>query len=132
MTAERRFGPTPSKWTGGSTGTLDCTASPCTIDGLTNGKDYFFTVTATNVVGEGDPGGPSTAARPDTKPGPVNGVTMASRGDGSLTINWTPPENKGSPVSKYVLRLVPTGGGTPRTAEVAAPATRRRWPGSTT
>ncbi|MFC7485549.1 fibronectin type III domain-containing protein [Knoellia pratensis] len=112
-----------AKWTGGSTGTRDCTASPCTIDGLTNGKDYFFTVTATNIVGEGDPGGPSTAARPDTKPGPVNGVTMVSRGDGSLTINWTPPENKGSAVSKYVLRLVPTGGGTPRTAEVAAPAT---------
>ena len=109
------------KWAGG---TLDCTASPCTIDGLTNGKDYFFTVTATNVVGEGDPGGPSTAARPDTKPGPVNGVTMVSRGDGSLTIKWTPPENKGSPVSKYVLRLVPTGGGTPRTAEVAAPTTQ--------
>lgn len=112
-----------AKWTGGSTGQLDCTASPCTIDGLTNGKDYFFTITATNIVGEGDPGGPSNAARPDTKPGPVNGVTMASRGDGSLTINWTPPENKGSAVSKYVLRLVPTGGGTPRTTEVAAPAT---------
>ncbi|WP_353951837.1 fibronectin type III domain-containing protein [Knoellia sp. S7-12] len=112
-----------AKWTGGSTGSLECSASPCTIDGLTNGKDYFFTITATNVVGEGDPSAQSNAARPDTKPGPVNGVTMASRGDGSLTINWTPPENKGSPVSKYVLRLVPTSGGTPRTVEVAAPAT---------
>ena len=112
-----------AKWTGGSTGTQDCSASPCTIDGLTNGKDYFFTVTATNVVGEGDPGGPSTAARPDTKPGPVNGVTMAGRGDGSLTITWVAPENKGSAVSKYVLRLVPTGGGAPRIVEVAAPAT---------
>ncbi|KGN31178.1 fibronectin-binding protein [Knoellia sinensis KCTC 19936] len=110
-------------WTGGSTGRLDCTASPCTIDGLTNGKDYFFSVTATNVVGESEPGGPSGAARPDTKPGPVSGVTMAGRGDGSLTIRWSPPENKGSAVSKYVLRLIPTGGGTPRTTEVAAPAT---------
>ncbi|WP_353951838.1 fibronectin type III domain-containing protein [Knoellia sp. S7-12] len=112
-----------AKWRGGSTGSLECSASPCTIDGLTNGKDYFFTITATNVVGEGDPSAQSNAARPDTKPGPVNGVTMASRGDGSLTIRWSPPENKGSPVSKYVLRLVPTGGGTPRTVEVAAPAT---------
>ncbi|MFC7490603.1 MULTISPECIES: Ig-like domain-containing protein [unclassified Knoellia] len=112
-----------AKWTGGSSGTQDCTASPCTIAGLTNGKDYFFTVTATNVVGEGDPGGPSTAARPDTKPGAVSGVTMAGRDDGSLTIRWTPPENKGSPVSKYLVRLIPDGGGAARTAEVAAPAT---------
>lgn len=112
-----------AKWTGGSSGSRECTASPCTIDGLVNGKDYFFTVTATNVVGESEPGGPSNAARPDTKPGPVSGVTMVSRGDGSLTIRWAAPENKGSPVSKYVLRLIPTNGGTPRTAEVSDPAT---------
>ncbi|WP_404386208.1 Ig-like domain-containing protein [Knoellia locipacati] len=111
-----------AKWTGGSTGSQPCTASPCTIDGLTNGKDYFFTVTATNTVGESDPGGPSNAARPDTKPSPVTAVSMASRGDGSLTMTWSPPENKGSPVSKYLVRLVPTSGGTPRTAEVPAPA----------
>jgi hypothetical protein len=109
-------------WRGGSSGSQDCSASPCTIAGLTNGKDYFFTVTATNLVGESDPGGPSTAARPDTKPGPVTGVTMVSRGDGALTIRWAAPENKGSAVSKYVLRLIPTAGGTPRTVEVAAPA----------
>ncbi|WP_082569705.1 fibronectin type III domain-containing protein [Knoellia sp. Soil729] len=109
-------------WTGGSTGTQECSASPCTIAGLINGKDYVFTVTATNIVGESDPGGPSNPARPDTKPGPVTGVTMVSRGDGSLTLRWAAPENKGSAVSKYVLRLLPTAGGTPRTAEVAAPA----------
>ncbi|MFW5473264.1 Ig-like domain-containing protein [Knoellia sp. CPCC 206450] len=112
-----------ARWTGGSTGSQECTASPCTIEGLTNGKDYFFTVTATNAVGESEPGGPSNAARPDTKPGPVTAVSMASRGDGSLTMTWSPPENKGSPVTKYLVRLVPTSGGTPRTAEVAAPAT---------
>ncbi|MDT0212619.1 Ig-like domain-containing protein [Rothia sp. ARF10] len=112
-----------ARWTGGSTGSQECTASPCTIEGLTNGKDYFFTVTATNAVGESEPGGPSNAARPDTKPGPVTAVSMASRGDGSLTMTWSPPENKGSAVTKYLVRLVPTSGGTPRTAEVAAPAT---------
>ena len=111
-----------ASWTGGSTGSLDCSASPCTVDGLTNGQDYVFTVTATNVVGESDPGGPSTAARPDTKPGPVPGTTMARRGDGTLEITWGAPENKGSPVAKYVVRLVPLdGGGSARTVEVAAP-----------
>ena len=72
-----RSAPTPRRGPAAPPGSQACTASPCTIDGLTNGKDYFFTVTATNVVGESDPGGPSTAARPDTKPGPVPGVTMA-------------------------------------------------------
>ena len=109
-----------AKWNGGSTGTQDCSASPCTIEGLTNGKDYFFTVTATNTVGESDPGGPSNAARPDTKPGPVTAVSMASRGDGSLTMTWSQPENKGSAVTKYLVRLVPTNGGSSRTAEVPA------------
>ncbi|MFW5470351.1 Ig-like domain-containing protein [Knoellia sp. CPCC 206435] len=119
-----------ASWTGGSSGSLDCSASPCTIDGLTNGKDYVFTVTATNVVGESDPGGPSTAARPDTKPGPVPGVTMLGRGDGTLDVGWGAPENKGSAVSKYVLRLVPLdGGGSARTVEVAAPGSRAQVAG---
>ena len=34
------------RWTGGSSGTLDCASSPCTVTGLTNGKDYTFTVVA--------------------------------------------------------------------------------------
>ena len=111
------------RWTGGSTGQLDCTASPCTIEGLTNGKDYTFTVTATNAVGEGDPSSASNAARPDTKPGPVPGVSMVSRGDSTLNLSWQAPDNKGSAIVKYTVRLIPTdGSGAAKTVEVAAPA----------
>ena len=110
------------KWTGGSTGQLACTASPCTIEGLTNGKDYTFTVTATNAVGEGDPSPVSNVARPDTKPGPVGGVAMAARGDGQLTVSWTAPDNKGSQISKYTVRLVAADGSSAKTVDVAAPA----------
>ena len=109
-------------WTGGSSGSLACSASPCTIEGLNNGQDYTFTVTATNAVGTGDPSAPSNVARPDTKPGPVNGVTMASRGDGQLSIAWQAPDNKGSAVSKYSLRLIASDGSSARTVDVAAPA----------
>jgi hypothetical protein len=109
-------------WTRGGTSTQVCTASPCTILNLRNGVDYFFTVFATNLVGDGPPSAQSNAARPDTKPGPVNGTTMSARGDGTLTITWAAPENKGSPVSKYLVRLIPAGGsGSARTQEVAAP-----------
>jgi hypothetical protein len=110
------------RWTGGSTGQQDCTSSPCTIEGLRNGNDYTFTVTATNAVGEGDPSAVSNVARPDTKPGPVGGVAMVSRGDGQLTISWAAPDNKGSPVSKYTVRLIAADGSSAKTVEVAAPA----------
>lgn len=110
------------RWTGGSSGSQPCVSSPCTIEGLTNGRDYTFTVTATNGVGEGDPSAASNVARPDTKPGPVGGVSMISRGDGSLTIGWSTPDNKGSAISKYTLRVIPTdGSGAARTVDVAAP-----------
>ena len=105
---------------GGSSGTTRCTASPCTITGLTNGRDYTFTVAAVNGIGEGDPSAPSAAVRPDTLPRQVTGVQMVSRGDGSLVIAWAQPENEGSALRKYVVRLVSSTGAT-RTVEVAAP-----------
>ncbi|WP_377642059.1 Ig-like domain-containing protein [Oryzobacter terrae] len=108
------------RFTGGSSGQKQCTASPCTVTGLTNGRDYRFTVTAVNGIGEGDPSAPSAAVRPDTLPRQVTGVRMASRGDRTLTIAWDIPENEGSALRKYVVRLISSTGSTVM-QEVAAP-----------
>ena len=42
----------------------DCGASPCTINGLTNGTSYTVTASATNGVGEGSASNPSSAVTP--------------------------------------------------------------------
>ena len=108
------------RWTGGSSGSTTCTASPCTVTGLTNGQDYRFTVAAVNGVGEGEPSAPTPAVRPDRLPEQVTGVRMVSRGDGSLTIAWEEPVNEGSALRKYVVRLISSTGQT-KTQDVAAP-----------
>ena len=108
--------------TGGSSGSTECTASPCTITGLTNGKDYTFTVTARNGVGDGTPSAPSNTVRPDTLPRQVTGVRMVDRGDGTLNIAWDVPENEGSPIEKYVVRVVSAAGDT-KTQDVPAAST---------
>ncbi|MBK8758431.1 MAG: fibronectin type III domain-containing protein [Actinomycetales bacterium] len=94
-------------WSGGST---PCEASPCTITGLTNGVDYFFTVRARNAVDWSDAGGPSRAARPDTAPEAVT-VGAVTPGDRTLTISWAAPVNSGSAVDSYNVQVLPVDGG---------------------
>ncbi|MBM6544933.1 fibronectin type III domain-containing protein [Janibacter sp. YIM B02568] len=106
-------------WEGGST---TCTASPCTITGLTNGQEYRFTVMAVNSVGEGEKSQPSNAVTPDTRPGAVTGTRMASRGDGYVEVAWAGVENKGSAPIRYTVRAVDAAGKV-TTQSVAAPST---------
>ena len=112
------------RWNGGSSGTLECSSSPCTITGLTNGEDYTFTVLARNAIGDSPPSSPSNVVRPDTKPEATSGVNMISRGDGTLTVGWSPAPNKGSAITKYVVRLIPTSSGAgARTVQAGGGAT---------
>jgi hypothetical protein len=48
---------------------------------------------------------------------------MVDRGDGTLTIGWVPPENEGSALRKYVVRVISSTGDT-RTQDVPASSTQ--------
>jgi hypothetical protein len=86
---------------GGATAT--CSASPCTVTGLTNGTAYTFTVHATNSVGSGPESSASTSVTPATLPdAPTIGAVTG--GNGAITVNWSAPGNTGGdPVTGYVI-----------------------------
>ncbi|MDU0313668.1 fibronectin type III domain-containing protein [Phycicoccus sp. M110.8] len=113
----------------GAPGPQQCSASPCTVPGLTDGQQYTFSVSATNGVGEGPKAGPSAPVEPDTLPNPVTGVHMVSRGDGYLVVGWTEPPRKGSPVSSYQVQVVDTTTGSAKRTSVTAPGTQARIAG---
>ncbi|TPG17093.1 Ig-like domain-containing protein [Pedococcus bigeumensis] len=101
-----------------------CSASPCTITGLENGKSYTFTVAAVNAIGRSPESRASNAVVPDTLPNQVTGVRMAGRGDGSLDIAWSAPAKKGSDVTAYQVRVTDTASGTVKQPVVVAPTLR--------
>lgn len=86
--------------------TQECPATTCTLAGLTNNVEYVFTVTAANDIGTSDPSPESAVARPDTQPGQPAPPTLVF-GDGSLTVDWVPPANEGSPIEGYDLQISP-------------------------
>ncbi len=83
--------------------------SPITVKKLTNGTDYTFTVTASNIDGPGPASSP-VPATPATKPGDPAGVE-ATAGNGEATITFTPPSSDGgSAITGYSAISNPKGG----------------------
>lgn len=99
-------------------GTQTCTASSatsCTVNGLTNGTAYTFTVTATNSVGTSPASQPSspvtpTDQPPDTTPASVKMPTLAIaagqqlHGKALVHVSW-PTASDPSGISSYSLQL---------------------------
>lgn len=83
-----------------------CASTTCTLSGLVNNHIYTFVVHARNEVGESDPSPPSAEARPDVLPETPAPPTVV-RGDTQVTVTWTAPINRGSPITHYNLRISP-------------------------
>jgi hypothetical protein len=86
--------------------------SPVTVDGLTNGASYTFTVTATNAFGTSQASGPSNAVTPGfvaVAPGAPTGVA-ATAGNRLAVVTFTPPvSNGGAAITSYRVTASPGG-----------------------
>ncbi|MGA4507796.1 Ig-like domain-containing protein [Propionibacteriaceae bacterium G1746] len=111
---------------GGTTGkSVECQTSTCTIDGLANGKNYWFKVTQTNELGQAT-SGESGSSKPDVIP-EVVGKPEVKFGNGQLTITWPAGVSRGSPVTEY--RVTKYSGG--KTETLPSKTTSLTWTGLT-
>lgn len=113
--------------------TIQCPTNACVFDGLTNGTDYTFTVTAHNVAGDGKESAPSPTYRPDIKP-EIPSAPTAKFGDKQITLTWMPPKNEGTPISMYTVQISPAPASGPLTQQVPAAGTGQQsytWTGLT-
>ena len=91
---------------GGKSVTVDGETTTATVDGLTNGTAYTFTVTATNTVGDSTASDPSNSVTPAGVPtAPTD--AQAVRGDGSAEVSWAKAAGNGTPVTGYTVTSTP-------------------------
>ena len=78
------------------------TAAPsCIVTGLTNGRSYTFTVSATNSAGTSEQSAISASAIPVTTPSAPMSVVGTS-GDSRVNLSWTAPlQNGGTEITDY-------------------------------
>ena len=86
-----------------------------TDSGLTNGKTYYYEITAVNSVGEGPQSNEASATPADVPSAPQ--ALLIFPGDGKVTLVWNAPSNPGgSSITNYrVYRGTTLGGETPLT-----------------
>jgi|GEM_PF-1437327 len=73
-----------------------------TVTGLTNGKRYYFAVSAINLAGEGQKSN-ETSAVPCTVPSAPQNMS-ATAGNENVTLTWEPPADTGGmPITNYTI-----------------------------
>jgi hypothetical protein len=96
--------------------TAAANATSATVEGLTAGSSYTFTVTAVNAIGSSPESTPSDAVVPTgaNPPGAPTAVTAVAKSSGAL-VTWTAPAGDGgSPINAY--RVIPYLGAAAQTA----------------
>lgn len=94
---------TPPHGPGGGSVSLPASAANYTATGLTNGTDYFFRVTATNLMGTSTISDASASARPKGKATAPTGVSLSASTDGSgvLGMSWSGAGANGGSITGY-------------------------------
>ncbi len=91
---------------------LTCTSATtsCTVNGLTAGGGYTFTVTATNAAGTSAASTASSSVIPTAAaPGAPTGVSGIA-GNGQVTVTWSAPSSTGgAAISSYTATASPGG-----------------------
>jgi uncharacterized repeat protein (TIGR02543 family) len=83
--------------------TYTVSSSPATINGLTNGASYTFTVAAINAIGASSTSIATASATPAAAPDAPTSLTVVA-GDTSTVVSWTPPAyDGGSPIISYLI-----------------------------
>jgi fibronectin type 3 domain-containing protein len=93
---------------GSYTITSSCTSSPCTISGLTNGTNYFFTVVATNAKGSKSIAG-ELVLSPADAPTTPSGLS-ATVSSGNVALSWSASTGTGT-ITYSVYRSTTSGSG---------------------
>jgi len=89
--------------------TVPANETSTTIENLTNGTAYKFTVVARNAAGSGPASAESAPVTPATKPNAPLNVT-ATPGEGDAVVSWTAPAfDGGSPLTGYTVTSNPGG-----------------------
>ncbi|WP_213815753.1 Ig-like domain-containing protein [Glaciihabitans sp. dw_435] len=110
-------------WNGGSK-TFGPNESTATIDGLTNGTNYNFRITASNMLGVSTVSEASAAARPFGAPSAPSSVSISSatNGSGVVSMSWGAASGNGRDVDHYKWTL--SDGTTGETTSLSASSTR--------
>ena len=89
-----------------SPGALTCNTESlsCTIEGLTNGTGYTFTVTASNAIGESAQSTASNEVTPLAVPDAPENFSTTSTSSGEVQATWTTPNNGGTDIVGYEIQ----------------------------